>query len=147
MRRIAQLLFFIVVLLVAHARVGADERVFMTCDSWNRAELNPATKGSYILWLQGYWEALAWPQLSAAMSRNSLTTDEQIEKALRPIFPTHMSMDAIFLEISSRCKTQPLSTLLIKIINEVAQGSTEKEPALPRGDGFDDLKKNHSGIQ
>ncbi len=123
MRCVAQLLFLVVMLFAADARVGfADERVFMTCDSWNRAEFNPSTKGSYILWLQGYWEGLAWPQLSAAMARNSLTTDAEIEKTLRPVFPTHLSMDAIFSEITSRCKTQPQSTLLIKIVNDIAQG-------------------------
>jgi hypothetical protein len=123
MRRVAHLLFLTVILLVAYARVGfTDERVFMTCDAWNRAELNPATKGSYILWLQGYWEGLAWPQLSAAMSNNPFTPDEQFEKTLRPVFPTHMSMDAIFVEITSRCKTQPPYSLLIKIVNDIAQG-------------------------
>lgn len=94
----------------------------MTCDSWNKAELNPAAKGSYILWLQGYWEGLAWPQLSAAITNNSVATEEQVANTLRPFFPTYMSMDAIFVEISSRCKTESPHTPLFKIVTDMAQG-------------------------
>jgi hypothetical protein len=123
MWRVGQVLFLTVMILAAYARVGfAEEHVFMTCDSWNKAERNPATKGGYVLWLQGYWEGLAWPQLSAAISNNSVATEEQVANTLRPFFPTHMSMDAVFVEITSRCENQPAYTPLFKIVTEIAHG-------------------------
>lgn len=119
MWRVGQVLFLTVMILSAYSRAGfTGERVFTTCDSWNKAQVNPATKGSYILWLQGYWEGLAWPRLSAAISTNSVATEEQVADTLRPFFPTHMSMDAVFAEITSRCETQP-HTPLFKIVTEM----------------------------
>ncbi len=121
MWRLLQLLFLTTFILAARAGF-TEEHVFMTCDSWNKAQVNPATRGSYILWLQGYWEGLAWPHLSEAISTNSVASEEQVANTLRPFFPIQLSMEAVFIEITSRCTTQPPYTPLFKIVTDIARG-------------------------